>query len=115
MALLGGAGIAAIEADAARMKKPVTITLVDRTEPVISWLITGWGKVSEGGNDALLLENRLVDRSMMIRTYARPDDNEPPARIFVAVWPVNGVNGFHVVLATANPSPPYRLANGLLI
>jgi hypothetical protein len=73
----------------------------------------GWSNISEGGNDALLPENRLIDKSM-VRTYTRPEDHEPPAKVFVAAWPVNGAAGFHVVLVTANPSPLYRLANGLI-
>lgn len=71
----------------------------------------GWSKLSNGGNDALLPENRLVGRSM-VRTYIRPGDSEPPARVFVAAWPVNGADSFHVVLVTANPSPLYRLSHG---
>jgi hypothetical protein len=38
--LLGRAGIAACEADAGKMKKPLTIFLVEREDRVISWLIT---------------------------------------------------------------------------
>ena len=71
----------------------------------------GWSKRSDGGNDALLPENRLIDRSF-VRTYSRPGDSEPPAKVFVATWPVNDAAGFHVVLVTANPSPLYHAANG---
>ena len=38
--LLGRAGVAACEADAGRMKKPLTIFLVERDDSVVSWLIT---------------------------------------------------------------------------
>jgi hypothetical protein len=73
----------------------------------------GWRKLSNGGSDALLPESRLIDKSL-VRTYIRPEDSEPPARVFVAAWPVKGANAFHVVLETANPSLPYRLAHGFL-
>lgn len=71
----------------------------------------GWSDVSEGGNNALLPESRLVDKSM-VRTYTRPGDDEPPAQVFVAVWHETGAASFNVVLVTANPSPLYRAANG---
>ena len=38
--LLGRSGIAACEADADKMNKPLTIFLIDRDVSVVSWLIT---------------------------------------------------------------------------
>jgi hypothetical protein len=38
--LLGHAGIAVCEADAKRMQKSLVVVLVERDDPVVSWLIT---------------------------------------------------------------------------
>ena len=73
----------------------------------------GWTVVAQGGNDYVLPESRLL-KPEHIRQYSRPGDLYPKPQTVLAAWPIGGgiVEGFYVVLVTANPSLLYRFAKG---
>ena len=73
----------------------------------------GWTWTGPVSADPALPESRLLSPANM-KTYRRTDRTQPEPRVLVAVWPIGGaVEGFHVVVTTANPSLWKLLSSGL--
>ena len=73
----------------------------------------GWGWTGPVSADPALPESRLLSPTNL-KTYRRTDRSRREPRVLVAVWPVgSAVEGFHVVLTTANPSLWKLLSKGL--
>jgi hypothetical protein len=73
----------------------------------------GWEPAAAATTDAALPETRLLPATGL-RTYYRPSHPGAESRVMMAVWPISGsVEGFNVVLTTANPSLAMRLSRAM--
>ena len=74
----------------------------------------GWTLTSTGGTDPAVPETRLLPTESIKRYYRPQDAHADSPYVIVAAWPIGGaVEGFNVVLTTANPSLLKRLSSGL--
>jgi hypothetical protein len=74
----------------------------------------GWTQTSTGGSDPAVPETRLLPAESIKRYYRPQDAHAESPYVVVAAWPIGGdVDGFNVVLTTANPSLLKRLSSGL--
>lgn len=74
----------------------------------------GWTLTSTGGSDPAVPETRLLGADNIKRYYRPQDAHAGSPYVIVAAWPIGGaVDGFNVVLTTANPSLLKRLWSGL--
>ncbi len=74
----------------------------------------GWTLTSTGGSDPTVPETRLLPTESIKRYYRPQDAHAESPYVIVAAWPIGGaVEGFNVVLTTANPSLLKRLSSGL--
>ncbi len=74
----------------------------------------GWTLTSTGGSEPAVPETRLLPTESVKRYYRPQDAHAESPYVIVAAWPIGGaVEGFNVVLTTANPSLLKRLSSGL--
>jgi hypothetical protein len=74
----------------------------------------GWAVTSTGGSDPVVPETRLLGTENIKRYYRPQDTHADSPYVIVVAWPIGGgVDGFNVVLTTANPSLLKRLWSGL--
>ena len=74
----------------------------------------GWTLTSTRGSDPAVPETRLLSADNIKRYYRPQDAHAGSPYVIVAAWPIGGaVDGFNVVLTTADPSLLKRLSSGL--